>query len=124
MADYTTYHVGGYLPQAPAQNRAMHLDGAAGTRTRWDEQGVQLDQRALTAAEASALAAQDTQQAREVNRRTLEDRLDAAETSLTTYIGLASPTAAQTTAAVKMLCRVVLGLVRLTRNRLDDVTGT
>jgi hypothetical protein len=40
---------------------------------------------------------------------------------LRAYIALPSPTAAQTAAAVKLLCRAVLGLAR---HLLGDFTGT
>jgi hypothetical protein len=44
----------------------------------------------------------------------------AAITQLRAYIALANPTAAQTTAAVKLLARAVLQLLRLVLSRYDD----
>ena len=52
-------------------------------------------------------------------RSTLDQRLDQALDGLRSYVALSSPTAAQTTAAVKLLSRVAIALIRLWRNRLD-----
>lgn len=52
----TDYHVGGFLPEAPAQNRAEEWDIDAGTYSRWDEVGKLLEQRPLTDEERAALA--------------------------------------------------------------------
>lgn len=52
---------------------------------------------------------------------TLGDRLDAALDGLRSYLGLATPTAAQTTAAVRLLCRVGVASIRLQRGRLEDL---
>lgn len=124
MASFVSYHPGGHIEAAPQKNRSEMLDGSAGTYTAWDKDGQQVASRPLTASEQAEIAAQDAATTRDANRSTMESRLDQAETNLLAYINLSAPTAAQTTAAVKMLCRVALGLVRLTRNRLDDPSGT
>jgi hypothetical protein len=49
----------------------------------------------------------------------LDSRLDQALAGLRTYINTASPTTAQTTAVVKLLCRVAVALIRRQRNALD-----
>lgn len=56
------YYPGGFIPGAPAQNRQDQYDDAARTYTRWNAQGVQVEQRAYTPeenaqADASAAAA-------------------------------------------------------------------
>lgn len=51
-----TYHEGGFLPDAPAQNRAEELDGATGVYTAWDEKGTVTEQRPLTKDEAAQVA--------------------------------------------------------------------
>lgn len=50
---------------------------------------------------------------------TLRTRSDQALTDLRAYRDLASPTNAQTIAAVKLLCRVAIGLTRLSLSKLD-----
>lgn len=54
------------------------------------------------------------------NAATLETGMDAALVSLRTYIGTANPTAAQTAATVKVLCRAMIMLVRLSLRRFDS----
>lgn len=53
------------------------------------------------------------------NAATLRDRADAALANLRAYRDLASPTGAQTVAAVKLLCRVAIVLIRLQLRKLD-----
>ena len=55
------------------------------------------------------------------NQETANARIDQALDGLRTYVALPSPTAAQTAATVKLLCRVVLNVVRLMRARFDAV---
>ena len=59
-------------------------------------------------------------QAASSNPHTIRDNLDAAVTNLRAYRDLASPTNAQTIAVVKLLCRVAIGLIRLTLNKFDS----
>lgn len=58
------------------------------------------------------------------NANDLQTKVQAALTTNATYLALASPTAAQTTAQVKALTREISALIRLTQNLLDDTTGT
>ena len=55
------------------------------------------------------------------NETTLRGKLDNALTQLQAYRALASPTAAQTTAAVKLLCGITVWLIRLRLGKLDAV---
>lgn len=119
MASRISYHPGGYQPLAPTKNVAELWDGQAGTYTRWDPSGAQLEQRALTSAEAAELAAVDTQNAADSNAATLRQQASQALAANRTYIGLATPTAAQTTAQAKALSRQMNALIRLALGQLD-----
>lgn len=61
MAGSVTYHLGGYLPDAPAQNRMNEYDTNAGTYTEWDTNGTETLSRPLTDAEIAALTRQKYQ---------------------------------------------------------------
>ena len=71
----------------------------------------------MTDAEAVAFTAQIAQEG--TNARSLEDQAAAALANLRAYRDNAAPTNAQTTAAVKLLCRVAIGLIRLRLAKLD-----
>ena len=71
----------------------------------------------LTVEEGQAAMAVEAQQ--ETNARTLEDQAATALANLRAYRDLASPTNAQTVAAVKLLCRVAIGLIRLRLAKFD-----
>lgn len=55
------------------------------------------------------------------NRDALDTRMDSALDGLRSYVALATPTAAQTAVAVKLLCRVAIAIIRLQRGRLDGI---
>lgn len=57
--------------------------------------------------------------AERVNERTIRSQANTALVNNRTYIAIASPSAAQTTAQVKDLSRQVNGLIRLVLNKLD-----
>lgn|GEM_PF-3777307 len=64
-----------------------------------------------------SIAASDA--ARATYARSIRGQADQALTDLRTFRDLASPTNAQTVAAVKLLCRVAIGLIRLQLSKLD-----
>lgn len=118
MGQNATYHQGGYIASAPAQNKAEQWDTAAGY-TAWDTAGVVITQRALTSQEAAALAAQDAGAATTANGDTLRSQAAQALAANRTYVALASPTNAQVAAQVKALTRQNNGIIRLLLNQLD-----
>jgi len=79
----------------------------------------------LAARESDALIEQErqaTEQTATTNDTTLKQRSDAALVDLRAYNALTAPTNAQTVAAVKLLCRVCIALIRLQLRKLDDVS--
>lgn len=61
----------------------------------------------------------------DVNARAIGQRLDTAESALLTIVNTGGTlTAAQLSNAVRVLARAVVGLIRLTRKRLDTDDGT
>lgn len=111
MARQTTYH---------DSVKVTELDSVTGYR-EFSADGSVTTQRALTADEAAQLAAQDTAEVQANNSAALRQQAAAALAGNRTYVALASPTAAQTTAQVKALCRQVNGVIRLV---LDQFDGT
>ena len=69
--------------------------------------------------EAAWPAAQAQAAALVSNAATLEAQADAALNGLRTYRDNPSPTAAQTAAQVKLQAKVLIGIIRLLRQRLD-----
>lgn len=122
MATITKYHQGGYNAAAPQKNRSELYDGVTGQYTAWDTNGVQTTQRVLTASEAAALAAQDSSGSADANKTTIQTDLRDALANLRAYRDVASPTNAQTIAAVKLLCRVAIALIRRELNELDGTS--
>ncbi len=59
------------------------------------------------------------QQTQQTNRRTIEQQATDALATNRTFAGIASPTAAQTTAQVKALTRQTNGVIRLLLGQLD-----
>lgn len=105
-----------------------------GTRTveRWTNEGTAgyytgnplARQRALTTAEAADLAAMDAGNTQASNRSTLTDRATTALTTNVAFLGLASPTNAQTLAQVQTLTKECSALIRLLLNQLDSIVGS
>jgi len=55
------------------------------------------------------------------NAEALDARMNAALAALRTYVNNPTPTAAQTSASVKLLCRVAIALIRHRLSRFEDV---
>lgn len=87
---------------------------------------------AMTDAEAAAFAAFQTTATASFGQRatadgnavTLQAKAQQALTTNSTYLALASPTAAQTTAQVKAITRQVNALIRLSIQSLDTISDT
>lgn len=75
------------------------------------------DPTALSVEQGQVLTQEAARQ--EANGVTLRDQAEQAIANLRTYRDLASPTNAQTIAAVKLLCRVAIGLIRLQLRKFD-----
>lgn len=78
----------------------------------------------LTPAQAKAIVATDSSVIAETNKRSLEDKATQAIELNNTYLARTSPTAAQTTAQVKLLTRENNAIIRLLLKKLDSVSGT
>ena len=113
------YHMGGFIPSAPAQNKSREIDSAGNTVTTWDKNGVQLQRRALSASERTIADAADAASVRLANESTLRAKAQAALAANNAYIALASPTAAQTTAHCKTLSKECNALIRLVQGIFD-----
>lgn len=55
-----------------------------------------------------------------VTMQDAQSQAQAAINNLRAYIALPSPTAAQTTAVVRLLCRAMLQMIRIVLQRFDD----
>ena len=80
------------------------------------EQWVE-DPNAITEAQGLVVTAQQAQM--DTNARSLESQADQALASLRTYRDLAAPSATQTTAQVKLQAKVLIGIIRLLRQKFD-----
>lgn len=98
--------------------KVSELDTVTGYR-EFSADGSVTKQRALTSDETAQLAAQDTADAQANNSVTLRQQAAAALAGNRTYVALASPTNAQTTAQVKALSRQVNGVIRLLLGQFD-----
>jgi hypothetical protein len=96
---------------------ATTVDAATGIVTVRDLTPEEVAQRALD--EAQALADTQVRELTDGNRTTLTDRAVTALQGNRTYLGLASPTAAQQRAQVAALTRQNAALIRLVLNLLD-----
>lgn len=119
-----SYHEGGFIPTAPAQNRHEQWDSTSGQYTSWNNAGSQVESRALTVAEALMLAEMESSTLHLNNNETLRSRADTALASNSTFLAIGNPSAAQNAAQVKALTRQVNALIRLQLQDLSDVSDT
>lgn len=122
MATRTVYHLGGFDPVRPAQNRAEEWTTTG--YTRWNTAGTMVEARALTAAESTQLAADDAALTRGQNDSTLRDKAQQALAVNDAFLALASPTNAQVVTHVQRLTRENTALIRLVIGALDSTSGT
>lgn len=93
---------------------------ADGSYTRYADDGSVEETRPLTSDEEAALAAADYQNATSNNDVTIRGRARQAIQNNRTFVGLASPTAAQNAAQIKALTRQMNGLIRLVLQETDE----
>jgi hypothetical protein len=84
----------------------------------WDGPGAQPTEAQVEAARTAATA---RLRAPYTNEATLRQQVESALVDLRTYRDIQGPTNAQTVAAVKLLCRVAIALIRMRINKLDGV---
>jgi hypothetical protein len=124
MATNDVYYPGGFVAAAPAKNLKSRADSVAGTFTAWDSSGNQTSQRPLTAAE-TAFFVEDTETTRlATNQETIIGKAKAALAANNTFLAIASPTAAQVSAQVKLLTRENNAIVRLLLNDMTNASDT
>lgn len=130
MAMRIRYHLGGFDPNAPAQNLAERwsngtqpTDAPTGY-TAWDTAGSVTTQRALTTQENDALTAVDTSVTSAANTNTLQQRAQAALAVNATFLAIGTPTNAQTVNQVQTLTKECSALIRLLLGLLDSTSGT
>jgi hypothetical protein len=126
MSTVTRYGLGGFDPNAAAQNKSEQWTNAtqAGDPTpagytAWDASGNVTSTRALTQAESDALAVQDTANTQATNKATIQQQAQTALTNNQTYLAIASPTTAQAVSQVAALTRQLDGVIRLLLQKFD-----
>lgn len=95
-------------------------DDVARTVTRWNDDGSNPQTRPYTAEENARADASAAEQTLTDNETSIRGKLRLALDTNNTYLALATPTAAQTTAQVKALSRMVNGLIRLANRSLES----
>lgn len=99
-------------------------DEGARTYATYNPDGTVKAARPYTATENAAADAAVSRDAASTNDADLRTKASQALTVNATFLALAAPTNAQTTAQVKALTRETSALIRLTIRALDTVTGT
>lgn len=102
----------------------VRLDNGPGTATTFNPDGTVQSTRPLTGAETARLAAEDAAATVTTNQATLQARAQAALAANAAFLGLGSPTNAQTLAQVQTLTRECTALIRLALSLLDSTAGT
>lgn len=100
------------------------MDATTGLFSTWDGTGLVTSTRPLTGAELAAVQAADAKDVADANGRDLTAKARAALDANATYLGLLTPTAAQTTAQVQRLTRECSAVIRLLLGALDTTSGT
>lgn len=130
MSTVTAYYIGGYESSAPAQNKSEQwtnatqpTDPTPAGYTAWDTSGNVITSRALTTAEAAALANQDSDLTAMSNLSTLQSKAQTAISNNKTFLAITSPTSAEAIARVQALTRQVNALIYVFLDALQDISG-
>lgn len=123
----TRYHIGGWLRDATAENKAEEWDSETGTYTAWDDRGNVVEQRPFTSGEDAAFRERVKEEARTTNQAAIVQQARTAVSSNASYLAIGTPTNAQVAAQVRALTqqnnkiiRVLLGVVLGDRSQLDS----
>jgi type 1 fimbria pilin len=114
MTKHETWRDGVLIQQWDDTNREF---------TTWDAEGNPTS-RPYTVEENAQADIRALRQAESTNETSLRDKLRLALTANNDYLAISSPTAAQTTAQVKLLSRQANALIRLANQQLDSDAGT
>lgn len=117
MASLVHYYPGGYQPAATAQNKAEQWTNATQPAdptpagfTSWDATGNVTASRALTAAEATTLAATDTTATAATNQGVTLTQLQADQATIHTWLTNNPNGAVLTAAQTRILARLLYNL--------------
>lgn len=105
-------------------NVAQSWDDSTDTYTAYDQSGNVTTTRPFTADETARAQAIEASLATSNNRSTLTNAAANAIANNQTFLGLASPTAAQELSQLQALTRQVNALIRLVTNDLSSTAGT
>lgn len=123
----------GWMPTVPPQYRnvaaapCVILNGAGQTIVLADDKAQATAQAVATALApilASEQAASDAQAVQQANGDTIRARAATGLAANATYLAIASPSAAQVAAQVRMLTMENSGVIRLLLGQLDSTAGT
>lgn len=100
-------------------NATLADDPKPAAYTSWDARGAVTKTRALTAAEAQALADIDSTAATDANHAAVHQQIQTALANNRTYLNNASPTNPQVAAQVRALTQQSQALIRLALQQFD-----